>query len=330
MSARRGKRSLAASPVELLRQRLTPPHETPAKVRQRLVNAARGGGITLVLGAGVSIPRKIPSWDQLAQAVWREAFGNRASPWKQKDGVLAQSLPQFLPIVFELASWEFKDDKKFVKVLRKKLYEHAEFPSSDANFENSSETLAVLARLILQEYKRGPERRITSIISLNADDLVEQAVVRVARERRRSYQMQIVRHIARSTHAYIGKRTSPFMPVYHLHGFLPSGRVTAYRGNYQYMLVFTDEQYWNTSASPASFASCYELSAKRRCLHLHRNVYDGHQPAAMAGIADSRAGPRFRRRPGCGRRAGIGFLYNDSADGLSATFLDPDQVGTSG
>jgi len=139
-----------------------------------LICASQRGGITLVLGAGISVSRGLPNWNSLAQDLWREAFGRRRSPWQTTSEAKSPlEVPQFLPIVFELA-YKKLGKEQFLKALRTKLYRNAQ--RWNRRFSESHETLAVLARLVVQEFKRGRDRRIERIVTLNADDLLEQAV----------------------------------------------------------------------------------------------------------------------------------------------------------
>ena len=62
-----------------------------------------------------------------------------------------------------------------------------------------------------------------------------------------------VRPVARSTDLASGLRTKRAIPIYHIHGFLPSR--PGVEMTWDYMLVFTDSQYWSTSASAQSFAN---------------------------------------------------------------------------
>jgi hypothetical protein len=144
---------------------------------EKLIRVSQLGGITLVLGSGLSVSKGLPNWDSLARDLWREAFPARRSPWQTKDGEAKSPLevPQFLPIVFELAYHELKEEK-FLKALHTNLYRNARLPTRDGRFLESDETLAVLARLVVQEFKREGNRRIERIVTLNADDLLEQAV----------------------------------------------------------------------------------------------------------------------------------------------------------
>src|SRR5215469_18491074 len=67
--------------------------ETRTASAKELVAATRAGGITLVLGAGVSMPRGIPSWNALAETIWNDVFSGRPSPWDlAKQGGSPQAL----------------------------------------------------------------------------------------------------------------------------------------------------------------------------------------------------------------------------------------------
>jgi hypothetical protein len=84
-----------------------------------LIRASRLGGITLVLGSGISVSRGLPDWNSLAQDLWRVAFGRRRSPWQTTtEGKSPLEVAQFLPIVFELAQ-EKLGKEKFLKAQRR-------------------------------------------------------------------------------------------------------------------------------------------------------------------------------------------------------------------
>jgi hypothetical protein len=233
------------------RARISRQHSTHHDSNEgQLVGATRRGGITLVLGAGLSIPRGIPDWNTLAQQVWRHSFPRHPNPWSSTKDSSSQDLPQFLPIIFELAHREL-GVSAFLDLLKRALYENANCPFTDARFPRSKETLAVLARLLVSEHKRGAARRITSVITLNADDFLEQAVARLSGVRDDLIESDVVRAISRSTHRFPGPST---IPIYHIHGFLPSDLWRSDEGPKR-MLVFTDLQYWSSSARASSFAN---------------------------------------------------------------------------
>jgi len=226
-----------------------------SSVRTRLVARAQRGGITLVIGAGVSLSRGVPNWESLAKLLWVQAFGKRRSPWETFDAARSpRQVPQFLPIIFELAYREL-GETMFLEALRKNLYSKVRYPGDDQDFNRSNESLAVIARLIVQEYKRASNRRIDAIITLNADDLIEQAVNTVAGLSRPPPEREIVRVVARPTHSHLGGPLRRPIPVYHIHGFVPSNHTAHYGKYFDHMLVFTDTQYWSTSAAGSTFAN---------------------------------------------------------------------------
>jgi hypothetical protein len=256
----------------------TPQSDAARSAQDDLIIAATGGGITLVVGAGVSTPRGIPNWDSLARSVWNEVFGEKPSPWVAPKGSRsAQQLPQFLPIVFELAYQKLQEEK-FLQVLRQKLYANVRHPLKEPGFIRSKESLAVLARAIRQEGRREGRRLIAAVITLNADDLIEQAVCKVAGTNERLHQNEVVVSIARSTHTLLGRRAHNAIPVYHIHGFLPSGllRMHSERDHYEHMMVFTDSQYWLTSTSGFSLANRVMAAALQegRCVFIGLSMTD--------------------------------------------------------
>ena len=228
------------------------------------VKKCREGGFTLVVGSGVSAPRGVPTWEALAQDLWRAAFGKRRSPWETDPGVKSpREVPQFLPIVFELAYRELRQEK-FIDALRTKLYANARFPVHDSGFRKSCESLAVLGRLIVQEFHRGGRRRINAVVTFNADDLLEQAVFASQPPRSKLWAGDIVRIVARATAGgrQLGMPGTGPIPIYHLHGFAPASikglygkRWSKFPRLYDHNLVFTDAQYWFTTAQPLTFAN---------------------------------------------------------------------------
>jgi len=242
--------------------------------RNQLIRATQRGGITLVLGAGISMPRGIPDWNTLAKGIWQDVFKDKPDPWSQpKLASSPQELPQFLPIIFELA-YQRLGESRFLEILKARLYAQAKYPFHDPSFARSKESLAVLARLLVAEHKRGAGRRITSVITLNADDFIEQAVARVCGVRWEVV-TNVVAAITRSTHGLLTLAPKEPIPIYHVHGFLPS---TLWRRSSvpEHMLVFTDLQYWSTSVTDSSFANRVVCSALSEglCVFIGVSMHD--------------------------------------------------------
>ena len=228
------------------------PVRPKAEIRKALIERTQRGGITLVVGAGVSVPRNVPNWENLAKAMWKTAFGEKQSPWEAGE-TSPKGLPQFLPIVFELV-YRKLGEEAFAKALRKNLYsKDVRLPKDDEKFESSSESLAVLGRLLVQEYEREQGRRIDAVITLNADELLEQAAMTlVSRKAKESHPRYPFHVIGMSTHVDLGRQKKRRIPIYHVHGFIPRGPGIV---DFNYMLVFTDHQYWATSATALTFAN---------------------------------------------------------------------------
>jgi SIR2-like domain len=207
-----------------------------------LRDAVRDRDATLVVGAGISLPYGIPTWAELTRRVWVASFPDRPSPWVGEDGPVPR---QFFPIVFELAK-ERLGERRFGDVLRTCLYGEARTPSDEA-----ATTLDVLARLLAGQVGAAG-RRIVRVVTFNADNLLELAVARVWRAAGRPGRDAVgsspVRLIARPSQQPAAFVRGP-IPVYHLHGFVPSTAGAPYSRNYEHTLVFTDSQYWATTNS---------------------------------------------------------------------------------
>ena len=247
------------------------------------VERCREGGFTLVLGSGVSAPRGLPTWEALAQDLWRAAFGKRRSPWETDPGVKSpREVPQFLPIVLELAHRKLGQEK-FIDALRTKLYANARFPVHDVGFRKSPESLAVLGRLIVQEFHRGGRRRINAVVTFNADDLLEQAVFASQPPQPKLWGGHIVRICARATGRRLGMPGTGPIPIYHLHGFAPANIKGLYRKGwskfprfFDHNLVFTDAQYWSTTAQALTFANSVMswVLSESRCMFVGLSMTD--------------------------------------------------------
>jgi hypothetical protein len=240
-----------------------------ARGRAALVKNLRASQITLVLGAGVSLPHKVPNWEQLAKRVWEAAHKNAQAPWEALPGRSSQVLPQFLPIALELAR-DVLGAAGFTKAIRDAIYRDVQNPERD-ELETSNATLAVIARATVAQY-RAVQRRLIRIVTLNADDLLERAIARLRK------QGEIpVRPIARAAQSMENPRGGQrSIPVYHLHGFIPKRTWEGWDRRYEHMLVFTDAQYWASGMAMLSFANRVMGAALHdsRCLFIGLSMTD--------------------------------------------------------
>ncbi len=253
--------------------------------RDRLLAASAKGGITLVLGAGVSIPRGIPSWDRLVTSVWRAVFRETPS-WKAQPSedvaaleairtslagsVDAKTIDRIelwrpdapglaMQIALELVEAELErrhhaegayaelgPHGEFARLLKDALYAEVHKP-------DEPDTLQLLADILRQEHLR-ERRRIKRVITFNVDDLLEREVHDGGNDRSAPVLWPIPRassHIRRSR----GANDSAPIPTYHVHGFLPSAPDAPWHTEAPDTLVFTDAQYWASVSEPMSFAN---------------------------------------------------------------------------
>ena len=143
--------------------------------QSNLISRTRVGDVTLVVGAGISLPFGIPKWTELAKRVWDATFPGEASPWHAPTAQSPVSLPQFLPIVFERVARKLNQDNDtgFVSALRTALYTGGSFRLSGAKLTRLQGSLPTIARTLAREYQNGGLRRIKRVVNFNVDALLE-------------------------------------------------------------------------------------------------------------------------------------------------------------
>ncbi|MEM9386558.1 MAG: SIR2 family protein [Pseudomonadota bacterium] len=245
-------------------------------IRRSLRNAAKDGEITLVLGAGVSIGRGVPSWSKLVRELWQELKPKREVPeWLA--GKQAPPHPLAYQILLEEIEGATRSEialvkevhadtidpsvvrKAMVRKIRNKLYGSPQEPTD-------ADTLSVLIAL-LQDEQRRADCRIVRVITFNADDLLERGT-----NEGKDMDTIVAYPIPRASyHPKYGPRAHGrrAIDVYHLHGFVP--HKPYYNRGAEDTLVFTDAEYWESVANPASFANRVMQSA----LHLSNCVFIG-------------------------------------------------------
>ena len=114
------------------------------KSRVALVETARAGGVTFVLGAGVSIATGVPNWRDLAIRVWRRALQatGDGSVIARLDIERVVQDPQLFPIIFELVA-DRLGEEAFTRLLRECIYDTAPKHYTPGANETSVEPVAV-------------------------------------------------------------------------------------------------------------------------------------------------------------------------------------------
>jgi hypothetical protein len=198
------------------------------------------GGITLVLGAGVSKSIGCPLWTELVERLWSKLETGGPVP--------PSSLPPQL--VLEYLQLRFKErGEGYVNSLRAALYRDAVAPSAES-LQDCKGTLACVAKLLDAELKAGARRRITRVISFNIDDMLEAALGALNPGR----SPPAFKIVSRPSHHPMHGTGEQALPNYHVHGFLPREPAPWFT-QADDTLVFTDAEYWETAASPLSFAN---------------------------------------------------------------------------
>lgn len=216
--------------------------------RGRLVAAARGGAVTLILGAGVSIELGVPNWHGLAVRVWQRALAGAGDGTAADVAAVEQPAaePQLFPIIFELAQARL-GTRAFIETLRECLYDTARNAR-----QVPDTTLGAIADAIARDHTLGARRRIARVISLNADELLRESLRRHNGEPGKQQQwFRTMDHVV--SELPLGRGEQP-VPIYHVHGFLPRPGAFA-ESRSEHRLVFTDSQYWESGTSQASLAN---------------------------------------------------------------------------
>ncbi|HET9451641.1 MAG TPA: SIR2 family protein, partial [Aggregicoccus sp.] len=227
-----------------------PSRRSVRSARTALLEAGRKGGLTLVLGAGVSFEQRVPGWPALVRSLWEDTFPRRALP-------AVDALPNLLPLALELVARE-RGEEDFARALHARLYRDVQVPTREALLQGGGGTLGALARALVREHARGARRRVVRVVSFNADDLLAEACRALAPPGSPPLLKPLVRA---SHHPERGLGEQP-LPLYHLHGYLPrrtrrAGDAGGARWHEEApdALVFTDAQYWASVAEPMSFAN---------------------------------------------------------------------------
>lgn len=220
---------------------------------RELVSDTHLGGISLVLGAGISMVRGLPSWADLVRRACQQVdFRPKGIAWPD-DKNSATPDPLLLRIALEEVEHRLRSKfkrhknptlearKEFALILRRELYAKVAAEGQDS--------LRAISEALRADQARHA-RRIVRVITLNADDLLESE----ANAGHDPEQDPVLWPLARAHHhprRARGANGRAPIPIYHLHGYLPRDN----RREAQDSLVFTDAQYWACAANPLSMAN---------------------------------------------------------------------------
>lgn len=211
----------------------------------RFLNAALNNRqLTLVCGAGVSISSGIPNWNDLLVNILNDTlFSNKQNSVKKNISAkqLLSSLPQSNLILGKYLRILLKDD--FEKAVQLNLY-HATTSGSNSKKKSSYQNIDTDMLKAIVDLAR-PKRNgkcLDSIITFNFDDLIERALSQ--------------HNIEYSSIWKEGQdRTTGALPIYHVHGYLPSNEEIS-----EPNLVFSEEAYHSQFIDPYSWSNLIQLN----------------------------------------------------------------------
>ena len=196
-----------------------PPTPAPFSARtiETLRKAAAKGRLAIVLGAGVSIPYKLPDWNSLSAGILKALFGGYSS---RTIRALIKTNNSTAPILTRFLENESQMRAMFRVLLKEELY---------GRFDKAvrSATLTTIAKLLDYKYTRRP---ISKIISYNFDDLLEQTISRNCKT--------LAFSTIDSTLSCANARHR--VKIFHPHGYLPAN------GNEDFLtstFVFSEKEY---------------------------------------------------------------------------------------
>lgn len=201
---------------------------TEAKRRDQYIAALRSAynedRLVLMLGAGVSMSARFPSWDALIQHLSVRFFDSHTPhplPKESRDEIFdyfKSNIPASPLIVARLLKNVFGDD--FALRVQESLYENSKGPMHD-----TSDLIRELAALCMPQRDR---RGLTAVVSYNYDSLLEEELDRRG----------IKYHTLLSDNDESHRSE---LPIYHVHGYLPrEGEITRIHED---ALVLSEDSY---------------------------------------------------------------------------------------
>ena len=212
------------------------------------------GRLTLYLGAGVSKPSGLPSWEELVQALYFSTLNDES---------YIHELRPYPNYLFALAEWVLKQKNEPLDIIVRKIkqwYKGEEFmrmmsntlyagfgPSIDGLPQDILDNNSTLKAIVNCCVKSVPKvKGISSIITYNYDNLVELGLENFP--------------AAKDNFQKIYKRDQRFMadkiPIYHVHGYIPYQIEEA---NYD-DIIFSEDQYNRTFQDPFYWGNLVQVN----------------------------------------------------------------------
>jgi hypothetical protein len=199
-----------------------------------LVEAWNRRKLVLFLGAGISQPYGLPSWNDLVLTLLLDEsskiFGQFWEHYRVPLGAWMVETFGLTPVSMARLARKYAeknynfDDARFREYLREELYRSDRDPKKPT-------TLSAIVDLLCRSEQHPEKWRIPIVATLNFDDLLEQKL------RKKGVDFKVVFNDER--------RTEDLLTILHIHGYLPrSGKVP------EGEIVFTEDEYHRLSFKP--------------------------------------------------------------------------------
>lgn len=218
----------------------------------QLAKQCERGGLSFVLGAGVSIDAGLPSWNDLLRALYSKHLEEIVF---QNQNITFSDIKYLVKVLEKI---EFNsalmaaryirrglcknDDSsdKFISIVRESLYQYESASARDSKLLNTISELCV-------PKKTGV--KIDSIITYNFDDLLEN-------------EFDTKHLLYRSIYRDGDSPTRDELPIYHVHGFLPQ-EPSKYQNLSESLFVFSEENYHEIFSEPYHWSNLVQLTTFR-------------------------------------------------------------------
>ena len=224
-----------------------------------LREAFKKGDLTFYLGAGVSKPNGIPSWEELVQALYFTTLGEES---------YIQNLRPYPNYLFALAEWVLKQKNEPLDIIIRKIkqwYEGKDFIGMLSNtlyagfgremigteiyglpddILNTNQTLQAIVDCCIKSVPG--ETGLKSIITYNYDNLLELAL-----EKYSKYKNNFQPVFKGNQKLEVNK-----IPVYHVHGYIPYQNNEV---NYE-EIIFSEDQYNRAFQDPFFWGNVVQVN----------------------------------------------------------------------
>lgn len=222
-------------------------------LKEELRNIVFDFGVTLVLGTGVSIDFKALSWDNLVEKLYTSLPGGKT--FKSRDESLKKIGNDRLSIS-EYAKQNL-DSKTYVNIVYDALYNEYSEKMSKKGF-----TLIEVVNMISKRNKKNKKSKVNKVITYNYDNFLEILLD----ESKMKYNSLICEE----------DFLNSFVPIYHVHGFLPYKSKAKERKDLLKNIVLTEDDYFKLYNNSSHWQVAIQLESFKDdiCLFVGNSITD--------------------------------------------------------